>query len=504
MDGGPWILLNPSVLKLTGIVKRFPGVTALDQVDFELRGGEVHSLMGENGAGKSSLLKVLTGVYQPDQGSIILNGRQIQPSSPAQAAALGISAVYQEVNLAPNLSVRENICLGREPRNRIGIDWKGMTRRAESALDTLGVHLDVRKPLGSYSIAVQQLVAIARGIDVSAKVLVLDEPTSSLDAGEVRSLFQAMRRLRESGVGIVFVSHFLNQVEEISDRVTVLRNGQLVGVHNAADLSRRKLISLMIGREIGLLDTVNKVTAAVKAPILSVKNAGRSQSVRGLDFDVAPGEVLGVAGLLGSGRTETVRICFGMDSIHRGAASFLGHRYPLSVKRAIKLGMAHCPEDRKADGIFPNLTLAENIAIVSQAKRGWFRPISNAKQRQICRDSISKLKIATPDERKRIGELSGGNQQKALLARWLVSNPLLMLLDEPTRGIDVGAKFEIAELIDQLREQEMAFVFVSSELSEVVRSATKIVVLRDRTQIAVLPGGTSEDQVLAKIAEEHV
>ena len=495
--------MSPSILQLTGIVKRFPGVTALDNVDFELRAGEIHSLMGENGAGKSSLLKVLTGVYHPDQGTIVLNGQQIQPSSPAHASALGISAVYQEVNLAPNLSVRENVCLGREPRNLLGIDWNAMSHRAEAALDKLGVQLDVRRPLGSYSIAIQQLVAIARGIDVSAKVLVLDEPTSSLDAGEVRSLFEAMRRLRDGGVGIVFVSHFLNQVEEISDRITVLRNGQLVGVQDASQLNRRQLISLMIGREIGSLETGHTVVTASGNPILSVRNAGCPQSVEGLDFDVAPGEVLGVAGLLGSGRTETVRICFGMDSIRKGGASFLGHKYPLGVKKAIKLGMAHCPEDRKADGIFPNLTLAENIAIVSQAKRGWFRPIGQRKQRQICRESIAKMKIATPDEHKRIGELSGGNQQKALLARWLVSNPSLMLLDEPTRGIDVGAKFEIAELIDRLRGQRMAFVFVSSELSEVVRSATKIIVLRDRAQIAELPGGVSEDQVLAKIAEEH-
>ncbi len=495
--------MSQPVLQLRGIVKRFPGVVALGGVDFELRAGEIHSLMGENGAGKSSLLKVLTGVYQPDEGEIALDGQIIQPRSPAHAAELGISAVYQEVNLAPNLSVAENICLGREPRTRWGIDWREMTNRAEIALGRLGVKLDVRKPLSSTTIALQQLAAIARGLDVSAKVLVLDEPTSSLDASEVESLFVAMKRLRDEGMGIVFVSHFLQQVEAISDRITVLRNGKLVGVREAKDLSRKELVSMMIGREIGESSrTVEREESSGNEAILTLRNAGRKGSVEGVSFEAGPGDVVGLAGLLGSGRTETVRLCFGFDALTSGRATFAGSSYPLTPKRAIRQGMGHCPEDRKADGIFPNLSVAENVAIVKQAKRGWFRPLSKRDQRALTDDAIRDLKIATPDGQKKIGELSGGNQQKALLARWLASDPRLMLLDEPTRGIDVGAKFEIADLIERLRQSGMAFVFVSSELSEVAQSSTKIVVLRDRRQVGEMPGGTSEDEVLAKIAED--
>ncbi|MBC8064803.1 MAG: sugar ABC transporter ATP-binding protein [Chlorobia bacterium] len=495
--------MSEPVLQLSGIVKRFPGVVALDKVDFGLRAGEIHSLMGENGAGKSSLIKVLTGVYRPDEGKITLGGQPIDPRSPAHASELGISAVYQEVNLASNLSVAENICLGREPRTRLGIDWREMANRSEIGLGRLGVKIDVRKPLYTYSIALQQLVAIARGLDVSAKVLVLDEPTSSLDASEVASLFVAMKRLRDAGMGIVFVSHFLQQVEEISDRITILRNGKLIGVHEAKDLTRKELVSLMIGREIGEATGVKREVAGTKPEtVLTLSHGAHKGNVENLSFDVGVGEVVGFAGLLGSGRTETVRICFGFDSLTHGTGSFCGRPYPLNPKRAIRQGMGHCPEDRKANGIFPNLTLAENIAIVRQAKRGWFRPISRKDQKALAQDSIRDLKIATPDGQKKIGELSGGNQQKALLARWLISNPKLMLLDEPTRGIDVGAKFEIADLIEKLRKNGMAFVFVSSELSEVVQSSSKVVVLRDRKQVAEMPGGSSEDEVLAKIAEE--
>lgn len=495
--------MSQAILQLRGIVKRFPGVIALDGVDFELLPGEIHSLMGENGAGKSSLLKVLTGVYQPDDGQILVEGRPIQPRSPAHAAELGISAVYQEVNLVPNLSVAENVCLGREPRSRLGIDWKKMGIRAEAALDRLGLQIDVGRSLASYSIATQQLVAIARGLDVSAKVLVLDEPTSSLDSAEVENLFAAMRRLRADGIGIVFVSHFLQQVEEISDRITVLRNGQLVGVHQASEITRRELVSEMIGREIGESKgtSIDDVRPDSKE-LLVLEAASSKRSVGNLNFSVYEGDVVGLAGLLGSGRTESVRLCFGFDALSSGSARFCGFRFPITPKRAIRLGMGHCPEDRKTDGIFPNLTIAENIAIVRQAKRGWFRPIGKAARASLANDSIRDLKIATPDGRKNIGELSGGNQQKALLARWLVSDPKLLLLDEPTRGIDVGAKFEIAELIQRLRKGGMAFVFVSSELSEVTNASTKIIVIRDRRQVCEMPGGTSEDEVLAKITED--
>ncbi len=492
------------LLAMRGIVKRFPGVVALDGVDFTLRSGEIHALMGENGAGKSTLIKVMTGVHTADGGEILLDGQPIRPSSPQDAARIGISTVYQEVNLAPNLSVAENICLGREPKGPFGIKWREMQGRAEEALSRLGIKIDVRRPLGSYSIAIQQMAAIARALDVSAKVLVLDEPTSSLDSDEVEQLFSAMRRLRDEGMGIVFITHFLEQVYAVSDRITVLRNGQFVSETPAGDLPRLELVSQMIGRDASELEGRAEVHRQFgEEPLFLAENVSGHNSVEDVSFSIRPGEVVGLAGLLGSGRTEVVRLIFGLDQADRGRVEIHGRpaRHH-STGRAIKAGFGLCPEDRKADGILPGLSVRENIILVLQARRGWHRPLSRAQQREISEKFIASLRISPPDAEKPINLLSGGNQQKAMLARWLAAEPQLLLLDEPTRGIDIGAKFEIMSLVDELSGKGMGFVFVSSELAEVIHTCSKVVVMRDRKMEATLTGAEINEENLMQLMAE--
>jgi simple sugar transport system ATP-binding protein len=492
------------VLTLKGITKQFVGVKALDGVDFDVRPGEVHALMGENGAGKSTLIKVMTGVYTPDGGVIEIGGKPISPRSPDDAVKHGISTVYQEVNLVPNLSVAENICLGREPKGPLGIKWGALYRHAEAAVARLGLQVDVRRSLGSISIAMQQMVAIARALDVSAKVLVLDEPTSSLDQSEVEQLFQAIRSLKDQGLGIVFVTHFLDQVYEVSDRITVLRNGALVGTWDAVNLPRLQLVSNMIGRDASGLERIStaKESQVGGEVVASAKKLGRKGAIENVDFQLPKGSILGLAGLLGSGRTETIRLMFGLDHPDEGEYQLHGKSANrLSPREAIRRGVAICAEDRKLEGIFPELTIRENVMIAVQAKSGWLRLMPMARQKQLATEMTERLKVRPPDIDRPIGLLSGGNQQKVLLARWLAVGPDLLLLDEPTRGIDVGAKFEIMELIEQLRKDGMSFVFVSSELSEVVRAANEVLVMRDRRAVMTLAGSdVSEKNIVDAIA----
>jgi len=482
------------LLQMTGITKTFPGVRALDGVDFTLAAGEVHALMGENGAGKSTLIKVLTGVYPRDAGSIRFGGGEIHPRSPLQAQHLGISTVYQEVNLIGDLSVAENVYLGRQPRRFGAIAWGEMRRRARQALSRLDLDLDVARPLSSYSIAIQQMVAIARALDVSARLLILDEPTSSLDRRETDRLFDVMRRLRGEGMGILFITHFLDQVYEVSDRITVLRNGRLVGQYAAGGLPRIELIAHMIGQE---AEQVRAMTARRRRdrpaprgePLLAARGLGRRGAVEPFDLDIHAGEVLGLAGLLGSGRTETARLLFGLDRADGGTIRIGGREVVVKgPARAIACGLGFCPEDRKADGIIPDLSVRENIVLVVQSRRGWLRRLSRARQDEIAGRYIRALRIAPPDADRPMKFLSGGNQQKAILARWLAAEPRLLLLDEPTRGIDVGAKFEIARLVEQLCADGVAVVFISSELEEVVQSSHRVAVLRDRRKVGELSG----------------
>lgn len=497
--------MNPPLLELRQVRKTFPGVIALDGVDFTARRGEVHALMGENGAGKSTLIKVLTGAYRRDQGQMLLDGVSIDPRSPMEAQQLGISTVYQEVNLIPTLSVAENIFLGRQPRRWGKIDWKQIHRRSQAALERLNVQIDVSRQLSSYSIAIQQMVAIARALDVQAKLLILDEPTSSLDAGEVRQLFAVMRKLRDEGLGIVFVSHFLDQIYAISDRITVLRNGTLVGEYPTADLPRAQLIAKMMGRELAEFEAAPKGEKGegLAPSLLSVRGLGRAGALRPIDLDIRAGEVVGLAGLLGSGRTETARLLFGIDKAETGTFQINGQAASISSPReAIDHGFAYLPEDRKTSGIIPELSIRENIVLALQARNGLLKSLSRRRQDEIAQRYIKALGIVTPHAEQSIRNLSGGNQQKAILARWLASDPKLLILDEPTRGIDVGAKAEIQKLTLSLVREGMAILFISSELEEVVRVSDRVVVLRDRAKVAELAGDQiSEQAIMHTIAE---
>jgi len=499
------------LLQARGIVHAYAGKPALSGVDFTLRAGEVHALMGQNGAGKSTLIKVLTGAAPLQTGRISLAGQPIRPASTQEAQALGISTVYQEVNLCGNLSVAENIFAGRQPLRRWtrggGIDWRALNQRARTLLAGLDFEIDVRQELRTFPVAVQQMVAIARAIDISARVLILDEPTSSLDSDEVEKLFAAMRRLRESGMAIVFVTHFLDQVYAVSDRITVLRNGALVGEYAAASLDHAALVAAMVGRTAsGREATPNdpppaRTTTGEQHPVVQARNLARRGSVAAVNLEIRPGEILGLAGLLGSGRTEVARLLFGLDRADAGEIRINGQAVSLGCPaQAIAHRMAFCPEERKTEGIVEDLSIRDNIVLTLQARMGLWRKLAAAERIEITNRLARMLDIRAASLDIPIGELSGGNQQKCMIARALATNPQLLILDEPTRGIDVAGKQEIMNQLTQLAAQGMALLFISAEVDELLRVATHIVVMRDRRQAGTLPGGSTEDQVYALIA----
>ncbi|MFC0228740.1 galactofuranose ABC transporter, ATP-binding protein YtfR [Serratia aquatilis] len=477
-----------ALLTISGLSVEFPGVKALDQVDFTLGCGEVVALLGENGAGKSTLIKALTGVYQRSAGEVRLEGKAIAPQSTAQAQSLGIGTVYQEVNLLPNISVAANLFIGREPTRFGLVDQSTMLRKAHKLLEGYGLQLDVSQPLGNYSIAIQQIVAIARAVDLSAKVLILDEPTASLDAKEVTMLLDIMSQLRSQGMGMIFVTHFLEQVYRISDRITVLRNGKLVGTRITAELPRLELVQMMLGHsfdETLLKRAEHKATQA--SPLVEFSGYGRRGMVEPFDLVLRPGEIVGLAGLLGSGRTETAQLIFGIKARDKGSAKVEGKPAHIqSPRKAASLGFGYCPEDRKTDGIVGAATVRENIILALQAQRGWLKPIPLQEQTRIAEEFIKLLAIRTPGTEQQIQYLSGGNQQKVLLSRWLATKPRFLILDEPTRGIDVGAHAEIIRLIERLCSEGLALLVISSELEELAGYADRIVVLRDRKHVAQL------------------
>lgn len=498
--------MTEPVVDMRGISVEFPGVKALQEVDFRLFPGEVHALMGENGAGKSTLIKALTGVHRIAAGEIRYAGEVVSFGGPADAQAAGISTVYQEVNLCANLTVAENILLGREPRKFGRIDGKAMRARAAELLARIGLHIDPGSVLESHPIAVQQLVAIARAVAVDARVLVLDEPTSSLDVDEVAELFRIIRVLRDEGVAVLFVTHFLDQVYEISDRMTVLRNGRLVGEHMTASFDRLDLVSAMLGREVGLLEEIEHRSGNPGEPLLVAEGLGRRGAVAPFDLTIRAGEVVGLAGLLGSGRTEVARLLYGADKADSGRVLVDGKPLRLTGPRAaIAAGIAFSSEDRKAEGVVADLSVRDNLILAMQAARGWARPVPRKQADELVAKYIEVLDIRPADPDKLVGNLSGGNQQKVLLARWLVTKPRLLILDEPTRGIDVGAKAQIQKLVADLAAEGMAVLFISAELEEVVRISDRVVVMRDRQKVAELSaaetGGTvGVDDVMALIA----
>lgn len=498
---------NQEIVIMKGIDKYYPGVQALANVDFTLRRGEVHALVGENGAGKSTLIKVLTGVDQPDAGTIMLNQQKITIRSPQHAQALGISTVYQEVNLCSNLSVAENILIGREPMKWGSIDRKAMNTRAKEILKRLDVDLDVSQTLGSCSVAIQQMAAIARALEISsAKILILDEPTSSLDTHETEQLFSVIRKLKSEGVAIIFITHFLNQVYEVADRITVLRNGNLVGTYETTKLSRLELIMKMIGRSLNELEDMSKLKQETKQHIqsetlLEAKGISRTSALEPLDLELHVGEVVGFAGLLGSGRTETAELLFGIDKPDKGMITFEDRQVNnFSPLDSILRGVALCPEDRKEAGIVGELTVRENIILAMQASLGWFKYLKTREQYEVADKYIKLLNIVTPSPDQPVKNLSGGNQQKVILARWLATNPKLLIMDEPTRGIDVGTKAEIQKLVLSLAEEGKSCLFISSELEEVLRTSHRIVVMRDRKKVAEFSGDTTENKIMQTIA----
>ncbi len=491
------------VLSMRGIGKTFPGVRALHEVDFTLRAGEIHALMGENGAGKSTLIKVLTGVYTKDAGTISIDGNEVSIRSPQDAQDAGISTVYQEITLCPNLTVAENMFIGRDKSNLVS--WSKRAERAGEILESLNIPARPRQQLGSCSLAVQQMVAIARAVDMDCKVLILDEPTSSLDDKEVEMLFTLMRDLKSRGVGIVFVTHFLEQVYAVSDRITVLRNGELVGEYTVQELPQVELVAKMMGKELqGLSELVRDDGEAQNdaATVYEAEGLTGTTGIAPFDFHIRQGEVNGFTGLLGSGRSESVRAIFGADRVSGGVTKMEGK--PVRIRRpiqAMKHGIGYLPEDRKDDGIIADLSVRDNIILALQVMRGFFRPICRAEAEKFADEYIKALEIKTASSDTPVGSLSGGNQQKVILARWLLTHPKYLILDEPTRGIDVGTKTEIQRLVRKLAEEGMSITFISSEIEEMLRTCSRMIVMRDRRIVGELRGSElSQDNVMRTIA----
>jgi simple sugar transport system ATP-binding protein len=494
------------LLEVAGLTKSFLRQRVLNGVNLTLHSGEIHALLGENGAGKSTLIKAVTGVVQRDAGTVKLDGVEIMPRDAEEAVKLGIATVYQEVNLLPNLTVAENLFLGRQPTRFGLVRDREMRRNAAILLRGFGLAIDVGAPLGDYSVAVQHLVAIARAVDMSARVLILDEPTASLDAHEVDILFGIMRQLVARGIGILFVTHFLDQVYAISDRITVLRNGQLVGQRETAALPRLDLVHMMLGRELSEVtaDREHRPIDQSRPPFALFQHFGKRRYLAPFDLALRDGQVVALAGLLGSGRTETARMVFGVERADAGTVQVAGEKVRIGSPRdAVGLGFGYCPEERKTEGIIAELSVRENIVLALQARRGWMKPLSRREQDEIARHFITLLDIRPADPERPIGLLSGGNQQKALLARWLATKPRLLILDEPTRGIDVGAHAEIIRLIRQLCADGLALLVISSEIEEVVTYADEVIVLRDRAHVMTLRGDAiTVPAVLSTIAAE--
>ncbi|WP_405783840.1 sugar ABC transporter ATP-binding protein [Streptomyces sp. NBC_00859] len=496
------------MLSVTGLTKTFPGARALDGVDFAVRPGEVHALIGENGAGKSTLIKVLTGVYHPDEGTLTYRQQPVSFATPLAAQHAGISTIYQEVNLVPLLSVARNLFLGREPRNRIGlIDFRRMHREAAEALRSLGVRADVRRPLRSVGIGTQQMVALARAVSVDARVVIMDEPTSSLEPAEVRTLFGVIRMLRERGIAVIYVSHRLEELYEVCDTVTVLRDGGVVHTGPIAELDRLRLVSLMLGREMGEVrsEGLTKFSGGhetAEEPVLRAAELTVRHVLEGVSLAIRPGEVVGLGGLLGSGRSETAKAIAGALPPDAGRVLVAGAPVRTgSTPAAIRAGISLLPEDRKAEGIVPGLSVRENIALAALPGLSRFGLVDEKRIDAIVETFMARLRIKAASPHQKVGELSGGNQQKVLLARWLAMQPKVLLLDEPTRGIDVGAKAEVQRLIDELADDGLAVLLISSDMEELIEGSDRVVVLRDGAVVAELSGDdVTGEQLLQAIA----
>ena len=481
------------LLKMDAITKTFPGVLALNEASLELARGEVHALIGQNGAGKSTLIKVLTGVYARDSGTILFDDQPTDFRSPHKAQAGGISTIYQEVNLVPFRSVAENIFLAREPKRFGLIDWRRMNAEARELLKRFNITIDVTEPLETYNIAVQQMVAIARAMSFESKLVIMDEPTSSLDDSEVETLFGVIRQLRDEGVSVIFVSHRLDELYEVCDRVTIMRDGTTVFAGALEEVTKLELVAKMLGKASGEVAREGRTgfntedTARQHEPLLDAKNLKRGRALQDVDVSVGKGEIVSLAGLLGSGRTETARVIFGADALEGGTISFEGKNADFKKPAdAIRAGLGFCSEDRKQDGIIPYLSIRENMTLALLPWLSKNGVVDADKQAEVVERFIERLDIKTSGPEQKIRELSGGNQQKVLLARWLCLNPKLLILDEPTRGIDVGAKAEIQALIGELAQEGLGVLMISSELEELTEGSERVVVLRDGKGVAEL------------------
>lgn len=496
------------ILKMQGICMTFPGVKALDGAGLTLKKGEIRALMGENGAGKSTLIKCLTGVNKFEAGEIYLDGIQgpVVNKDTMDAQSKGISTVYQEVNLCPNLSVAENIYIGRAPLTKFGtIDRRAMNSRAKKLLKEMDIDVDVNQNLENYSLAIQQMIAIARAIDMDCRVLILDEPTSSLDDKEVEKLFEVMLRLKSRGVGIIFVTHFLEQVYAVCDGITVLRNGKLVGEYTVAELPRVQLVATMMGKDFDDLAAIKQEGGSVdeNAPlVIDAKGLSHAGTIKPFDLEIREGEVIGLTGLLGSGRSELARTIYGADRNQTGTLKVKGKEVRIKEPiDAMNLGMGLLPDDRKAEGIIGDLSVRENIILALQAKAGVFKKIPMAKQIEIADKYIKLLQIKTASRETMIKQLSGGNQQKVILARWLATDPDFLILDEPTRGIDIGTKTEIQKLVLQLAGEGKSVIFISSEIEEMLRTCSRMAVLRDGQKVGEISGNEmTQEGVMHAIA----
>ena len=498
-------MAEEALLTMRGICKYFPGVRALENVDFTLHSGEVHALVGENGAGKSTLIKVLTGVHAKDGGKIAMEGRPISPSSPLEAMKCGISTVYQEVNLCPNLSVAENIFIGREPKKAGGIDWKTINRRAAELLTTLNLNIDVTKTLGSYSVAVQQMIAIARAVDVDAKVLILDEPTSSLTANEVESLFRIMRELKEQGVALVYISHKMDEIKVIADEVTIMRDGHYIGKWDVANMTKEQIIAKMVGRELSNLypPLENHPSDEIMMKVEDFTSI-HPRSFRHCSFELKKGEILGVAGLVGAQRTELMEGIFGLRAHTAGKVWIKGQEVAIKQPRdAIQHSVALLTEDRRATGIMGVLSVADNISIASlDALRKGPIMLDDKKILELVATNKEKMAIKVPSPKTAIKSLSGGNQQKVLIARWLANNPDVLILDEPTRGIDVGAKYEIYCIIADLAKQGKSIIMISSEMSEIIGMSNRVMVMCDGRITGFIDGKDATQENIMALATQ--
>ncbi|MEP3331536.1 sugar ABC transporter ATP-binding protein [Sedimentitalea sp.] len=497
------------LLSMTGIDKAFAGVSALSQASLSIAPGEVHALIGQNGAGKSTLIKILTGVYRRDGGTVVFNGAQSEISNPREAQAAGIATIYQELNLVPLRSVTENVVLGYEPK-RFGvlINWKEAHRRTREILARFGINIDVRAPLGSYSTAIQQLVAIARAVSLDARLVIMDEPTSSLDASEIEVLFGVVRSLRDAGVSVLYVSHFLDELFEICDRVTTMRDGRTVDCRDIKGTTKLELIAGMLGRDAkdieqaGMTEFGGGGTGKKGEILLTAKGVSTGPRLNDFDMTLHRGEIVGLGGLLGAGRTEAARALFGVDRLTSGAISVKGKGDgPDNPASAINAGFGYLTEDRKAEGIIPDMSLRENLTLALLPKLTNNGQIDRARERELVTSYIKALGIKTASMEQPIRELSGGNQQKVLLARWLAIEPDLLILDEPTRGVDVGAKREIQAIIRDSVAKGVGVVLISSEFEEIVEGADRIIVLNEGRIVTELTNpGITEDALVRALA----